>query len=88
MQTSLLLHAFARRGTPLTFSELAAALEGTGASLSELVAALCRCQAEDTVIACGFADTDPARPGHLGPRLLELSEHGRDVVAADRSAFR
>jgi DNA-binding IclR family transcriptional regulator len=87
MQTSLLLHTFARRGTPLTFSELATALEGTGASLSELVAALCRCQAEETVVACGFVELDPARPGRLGPRLLTLSEHGREVVAADRSAF-
>jgi len=84
MQTSLLLHAFARRDTPLTFSELATALEGTGASLSELVAALCRAQAEETVVTCGFAE---AAPGRLGARLLTLSDHGREVVAADRSAF-
>jgi DNA-binding IclR family transcriptional regulator len=83
MQASLLLHAFARRGAPLTFSELAGALEGTGASLSELVAALCRCQADDTIVTCGFAE---AAPGRLGPRLLTLSAHGREVVAADRSA--
>ena len=40
MQTSLLLHTFARRGKPMTFSELALALQGTGATVSELVAAL------------------------------------------------
>ncbi len=84
MQTSLLLHAFARRGdAPLTFSQLAGALDGTGATISELVAALTSAMAQEMVVPCGFAD---APLGRLGPRLLVLSERGRQAVAADRVA--
>jgi hypothetical protein len=82
MPTSMLLHAFARRDTPLTFSQLAGALEGTGAMVSELAAALAAALAERTVVACGFACVDGA--SELGPRLLVLSERGWQAVAADR----
>jgi DNA-binding IclR family transcriptional regulator len=81
--TSLLLHAFARRDAPLTFSELAGALEGTGAMVSELAAALAVALSERTVVACGFAAGDGGSFG-LGPRLLVLSERGWKAVAADR----
>jgi hypothetical protein len=83
MPTSLLLHAFARRDAPLTFSELAGALAGTGALVSELAAALASALAQRTVVACGFA-AGGGGPASLGPRLLVLSERGRQVVAAER----
>jgi hypothetical protein len=81
MASSILLHAFARRDAPLTFTDLAGALAGTGTLVSELAAALATALAERTVVAYGF------RPGAgpaLGPRLMVLSERGRQAVAADR----
>lgn len=83
MQTSLLLHTFARRGKPMTFTELALALQGTGATISELVAALSAALHDQMIVPCGFAEGER---GALGPRLLELSERGRAAVAADRVA--
>jgi hypothetical protein len=82
MSTSLLLHAFARRGTPLTFSELAGAMAETGALVSELAAALAMALQERFIVSCGFAQADESTS--LGPRLLVLSARGRAAVAADR----
>jgi hypothetical protein len=79
----LLLHSFARRATPLTFSDLAGALAGTGVLVSGLAAALAAALEQQTVVPCGFA---PGAGGTtLGPRLLTLSARGRAAVAADRS---
>ncbi len=83
MSTSLLLHAFARRGTPLTFSDLAGAMAETGALVSELAATLAMALQQRFVVSCGYASLEEgASPG---PRLLVLSERGRAAVAADRA---
>lgn len=84
MSTSLLLHAFARRGAPLTFSDLAGAMAETGARVSDLAETLALALRERFVVTCGFAAAE-ADTMRLGPRLLVLSERGRAAVAADRA---
>ena len=72
-----LLHAFARRGRPLATSEVLRAMAGTGARLSDVVEGLARARTSGLIGPSGF------RADRL---LLELTDEGRDVVAADRMA--
>lgn len=78
----ILLHAFARRGRPLSVSDLLRAMAGTGARLSEVM----------DLLTSGLAAGLLAPRGHrsdehgalVGPLLYELTGDGRAVVEADR----
>ena len=72
-----LLHAFARRGRPLSTGDVLGAMTGTGASLSDVVEGLARARTGGLIGPIGF------RGGRL---LLALTDEGREIVAADRSA--
>jgi hypothetical protein len=80
----ILLHAFARRGRPLSVSDLLRAMAGTGAMLSDVMESL----------AGGLADGLLTPRGHradhtgalVGPMLYELTADGWAIVEADRLA--
>jgi hypothetical protein len=81
----ILLHAFARRGRPLSAGDLLRAMTGTGAMLSDVMESL----------ACALTAGLLAPRGHradhtgalVGPLLYELTGEGWAVVEADRLAI-
>jgi hypothetical protein len=78
----ILLHAFARRGRPLSVGDLIRAMTGTGAHLSDVM----------ELLAVGLTDGLLAPRGHrtdeagalVGPLLYELTAEGWAAVEADR----
>ena len=80
----ILLHAFARRGRPLTVSDLLRAMSGTGSRVSDVMELLARGLADGRLRARGFRTDDFGRP--IGALLYELSDAGWDAVALDRIA--
>ena len=73
----ILLHAFARRGRPLSTSDVLRAMAGTGARLSDVIEGLARARTGGLLGPRGY------RSGRL---LFDLTDEGREVVAADRGA--
>jgi hypothetical protein len=80
----ILLHAFARRGRPLSVSDLLRAMAGTGAMLSDVMDLLAGALADGLLCPRGH------RVDHTGaltgPLLYELTDDGWAVVEADRLA--
>ena len=76
MGDPILLHAFARRGRPLATTDVIRAMAGTGAMLSDVVEGLARALSDGLLGACGFR-------GNV--LYYELTDHGRELLAADRS---
>ncbi len=81
---TILLHAFARRGRPLSLGELLTAMTGTGSRLSDVMDLLADGLATGALGDRGFRADAHGRP--VGPRLYELTDLGRDVLASDRAA--
>ncbi|MFL5844216.1 MAG: hypothetical protein ACJ762_05940 [Solirubrobacteraceae bacterium] len=80
----ILLHAFARRGRPLSVSDLLRAMSGTGARLSDVMDLLAAALHEGLLGRHGHrADADGAL---VGPLLYDLTDDGWAVVEADRLA--
>ena len=73
----ILLHAFARRRRPLAASEIFRAMSDTGARLSDVFESLSRARTAGLLGARGFRG---------GAMLLELTDLGREAVAADRKS--
>jgi hypothetical protein len=80
----ILLHAFARRGRPLSVSDLVRAMAGTGARLSDVMEMLAGGLAGGQLAPHGFRTDESGRPA--GALLYELTELGWDAVEADRLA--
>jgi hypothetical protein len=80
----ILLHAFARRGRPLTVSDLLRAMTGTGSKVSDVMELLARGMADGLLCPRGFRTDEHGRP--IGALLYELSEAGWEAVAVDRLA--
>lgn len=80
----ILLHAFARRGRPLSVSDLLRAMAGTGAMVSDVMGLLAGALADGLLIAQGHR-TD-ATGALVGPLLYDLTDDGWAVVEADRLA--
>lgn len=78
----ILLHAFARRGRPLTVSDLLRAMSGTGARVSDVMEMIATSLATG-LLAGRYRVDDAGRP--VGAILYELTADGRDLVAADRA---
>ncbi|MCW2966865.1 MAG: hypothetical protein JWM71_637 [Solirubrobacteraceae bacterium] len=77
----ILLHAFARRGRPLTFSDLLRAMDGTGARLSDVMEMLA--SATTAGLLTGRYRTDElGRP--VGALLHDLTDAGWEAVEEDR----
>jgi len=80
----ILLHAFARRGRPLSVSDLLRAMAGTGARVSDVM----------ELVATALDAGEIAPRGHrsdehgalVGPLLYDLTDDGWAVVEADRLA--
>jgi hypothetical protein len=81
----ILLHAFARRGRPLTVSDLLRVMEGTGARVSDVMELLAGGLSSGLLRPRGFREDASGRPS--GALLYELSEPGWAAVAADRRAI-
>lgn len=81
----ILLHAFARRGRPLTVGDLLRAMSGTGACLSDVMELLAGGLSGGRIAACGFR-TDSAG-AFVGGLQYELTGDGWDAVEADRQAI-
>ena len=80
----ILLHAFARRGRPLSVSDLLRAMTGTGARVSDVMEMLASALSEGLLAPRGHrTDETGALAGAL---LYELTESGWEAVAADRLA--
>ncbi len=79
----ILLHAFARRGRPLTVSDLVRAMGGTGARLSDVMELLTAALAGDLLTA-RYRTDELGRP--VGARLYDLTDAGRQAVVHDRLA--
>ena len=78
----ILLHAFARRGRPLSAGDLLRAMSGTGARISDVMASLSEALAAGLIAPRGHrADADGALVGAL---LYELTDNGRAAIEADR----
>lgn len=81
----ILLHAFARRGRPLSVSDLVRAMAGTGARISDVMELL------TGSLAGGLLAPRGHRTDHTGalagPLLYELTDDGWAVVEADRLAL-
>jgi hypothetical protein len=80
----LLLHAFARRRRSLGLGDLARAMSGTGARLSDVVAGLAAEVEAGRLTPRGFRLGGDGRPE--GPLLYDLTELGWAAVEADRMA--
>lgn len=81
----ILLHAFARRGRPLTVSDLLRAMAGTGARLSDVMELLAAGLSDGLLEGRGYrTDHTGALTGAL---MYELTDRGLDAVAADRLAI-
>lgn len=78
----ILLHAFARRGRPLTVSDLLRAMDGTGARLSDVLEMLARGLRDGLLAPRGFRTDAAGRP--VGALLYELTGPGWELVEADR----
>lgn len=78
----ILLHAFARRGRPLTVSDLLRAMSGTGARLSDVMELLAQGITGGLLSPRGFRTDDGGHP--VGALLYELTEPGWDAVELDR----
>jgi hypothetical protein len=78
----ILLHAFARRGRPLAVTDLARAMTGTGARLSDVMDLLTAGLADGRLAPHGFRTDFTGTP--TGPLLYELTELGWSTVEADR----
>jgi hypothetical protein len=81
----ILLHAFARRRRPLSVGELLRAMSGTGARISDVMELLTDAVAAG-LLTGRFRTDDSGRP--IGARLYELTNPGREAVAADRIQIR
>lgn len=80
----ILLHAFARRGRPLTVSDLLRAMADTGARVSDIMKLLVAGLSDGLLEAHGYrTDHTGALTGAL---VYDLTAHGWDAVAADRLA--
>lgn len=80
----ILLHAFARRGRPLSVSDLFRAMAGTGATVSDVMDLLAGALAGGLLVPHGHrADETGAL---VGPLLYDLTGAGWAVVEADRLA--
>ena len=78
----ILLHAFARRGRPLSAGDLLRAMTGTGARISDVIQGLALALTEGLLAPRGHrADAGGAL---VGPLLYDLTEDGWAVVEADR----
>jgi hypothetical protein len=80
----ILLHAFARRGRPLTVGDLLRAMTGTGSRLSDVMELLAQGLADGFLRPRGFRLDDAGRP--VGALLYELTEPGWELVEVDRLA--
>ena len=80
----ILLHAFARRGRPLTVSDLLRAMSGTGARVSDVMELLAQGVAGGLLTPHGYRRDDYGRA--IGALLYDLTDAGWDLVEADRLA--
>ena len=78
----ILLHAFARRGRPLSAGDLLRAMTGTGARPSEVMDLLTGALAAGLLERRGHRCDQAGVPA--GPLLYALTGEGRAVVEADR----
>lgn len=81
----ILLHAFARRGRPLSLSDLLRAMTGTGARISDVLASLADARRDGLLAPRGHRTDDDGRLA--GPLLYELTDAGWAAVEADRAAL-
>ena len=81
----ILLHAFARRGRPLSVGDLLRAMSGTGARLSDVIDLLAEALGDGLLAPHGHR-TD-ASGALVGPLLYDLTDEGWAVVEADRLAI-
>lgn len=79
----ILLHAFARRGRPLSAGDLLRAMSGTGARISDVMASLADALSAGLIAPRGHRSLDGAP---AGPLLYDLTEDGWAVVEADRQS--
>jgi hypothetical protein len=80
---TILLHAFARRGRPLSAGDLLRAMAGSGTHVSEVMQLLTDGVAEGLIARRGHRRDAEGAPA--GPLLYELTEAGWSAVEADRS---
>ena len=79
----ILLHAFARRGRPLSAADLLRAMAGTGARVSEVMAQLTAGVSAGFLVRRGHRCDEDGAPA--GPLLYELTAAGWAAVEADRA---
>lgn len=80
----ILLHAFARRGRPLSVGDLLRAMTGTGARVSDVMETVARSLADGLIAPRGHRADDAGRL--VGPLLYDLTDEGWATVEADRLA--
>jgi len=80
----ILLHAFARRGRPLTVSDLLRVMAGTGSRLSDVMELLAQALSDGLLVSRGHRTDHVGRP--IGALSYELSDAGWDAVELDRMA--
>jgi hypothetical protein len=78
----ILLHAFARRGRPLSVSDLLRAMAGTGARLSDVMELLAHALTDGMLAGRGHRTDHSGRP--IGALHYELTDRGWDAVEQDR----
>lgn len=78
----ILLHAFARRGRPLSAGDLLRAMAGTGARISDVMAALAAALRAGLVAPRGHRADAGGAPA--GPLLYDLTDDGWAAIEADR----
>lgn len=80
----ILLHAFARRGRPLSVSDLMRAMSGTGARVSDVMDLLSGALTGGLLHPHGHRLDESG--ALAGPLLYDLTDDGWAVVEADRLA--
>jgi hypothetical protein len=80
----ILLHAFARRGRPLSVSDLLRAMTGTGARVSDVMELVSSALTGGLIGPRGHRTDEHG--ALVGPLLYDLTDSGWAVVDADRMA--
>lgn len=79
----ILLHAFARRGRPLSATDLMRAMSGTGARISDVMVSLTGALSAGHIAPRGHRRDEAGRIA--GPLLYDLTDAGWALVEADRA---
>lgn len=80
----IILHAFARRGRPLSVGDLLRAMSGTGAHISDVMDLLAHALGDGLLAPRPFPRDEHGLAA--GPQLYSLTDEGWAVVEADRAA--